>query len=78
MHKYTYKKNYKGCSILVLNMEGLNETEQIEAMNEYGDIVRKSNKDILTIVNIENTFTTISVKSKAKEIIESIRGLLND
>ena len=67
MGQYMEILTYNGKEIVYLNMDGLNEADQIKAIDE-ADKIFSTKKNILNITNVSNTVTTPEVTNKAKEL----------
>ena len=67
MGKFVEIITYQGKEIVYLNMNGLNEEEQLAAINET-DQIFSTKQEILNVTDVGNTTTTPIVKEKANEL----------
>ena len=73
MGQYVEVITYKGKEIIYLNLEGLDEGNQIKAMDE-ADKIFAMKDNILNINNITNTITTPAVKERAKTLTDKYKN----
>ena len=67
MGQYVEVMTYNGKEIVYLNMDGLDEAEQLKAIDEC-DKVFSSKSNILNVTNVANTVTTNTVTTKANDL----------
>ena len=65
MGQYVEVMTYQGKEIVYVNLAGLDEANQLKALNELDQVFSQKN-NILAVSNIENTTTTPAVKDKAE------------
>ena len=64
MGSYVEIMTYQGKEIIYVNLAGLDEANQLKALDELDQVFSQKN-NILAVSNIENTTTTPAIKEKA-------------
>ena len=67
MGQYIEVLTHNGKEIIYLNMEGLNEADQLKAIDEADKFFATKN-NILNLTNVGNTITTPAVTEKANNL----------
>lgn len=67
MEKFVEIITFQGKEIVFLNLNGLNEEEQLTAIDET-DKIFATKQNILNVTDVGNTTTTPAVKDKANEL----------
>ena len=75
MSKYVQWIEYRGKKILVSNYSGLEEKEQVKAMDETRQELLKqpAGSQALTVTDVSNARSTAATRDKAKELEAAIK-----
>jgi len=76
MSKYVQWIEYRGKKILVSNYSGLEEKEQIKAMDETKQELLKqpAGSQVLTLTDVSKARSTTTTRDKGKELEAAIKG----